>query len=110
MRYVLLPSIMPCQIIHRRDIRWRRCLANNCCALGTSVGANYAEAIRSHSLLDKAAKQQICIKELEETAYWLRLLVKTELVSAVRLDALFAETNELTAIFVASVRKLHEKG
>jgi len=60
--------------------------------------------------LDKAAKQQICIKELEETAYWLRLLVKTELVSAVRLDALFAETNELTAIFVASVRKLHEKG
>ncbi len=77
---------------------------------GTSVGANYAEATRSHSLMDKAAKQQICIKELEETAYWLRLLVKTELVSVARLEALFAETNELTAIFVASVRKLHEKG
>jgi len=73
---------------------------------GTSVGANFAEAIRNHSLADKAAKQQICLKELEETAYWLRLLVRADLVSAERLDALLNETSELTAIFVASVRKL----
>jgi len=73
---------------------------------GTSVGANVAEAIRPHSLADKAAKQQICIKELEETAYWLRLLIKTELLPASRLEPLLAETSELTAIFVASVRKL----
>jgi len=73
---------------------------------GTSVGANYAEAIRSHSLADKAARQQICIKELEETAYWLRLLVKADLIAAPRLESLLAETSELTAIFVASVCKL----
>jgi four helix bundle protein len=73
---------------------------------GTSVGANYAEAIRSHSLADKAAKQQICIKELEETAYWLRLLIKAGLLAAPRLEPLLSETSELTAIFVASVRKL----
>jgi four helix bundle protein len=73
---------------------------------GTSVGANFAEATRTHSLADKAAKQQICIKELEETAYWLRLLVKAEILTAARLDPLLAETSELTAIFVASVRKL----
>jgi four helix bundle protein len=73
---------------------------------GTSVGANFAEATRTHSLADKAAKQQICIKELEETAYWLRLLIKAGIVAAPRLDTLLAETSELTAIFVASVRKL----
>jgi four helix bundle protein len=73
---------------------------------GTSVGANFAEATRTHSLADKAAKQQVCIKELEETAYWLRLLIKTELMTAPRLEPLLAETSELTAIFVASVRKL----
>jgi len=32
---------------------------------GTSAGANDAEAIRNHSLADKAARQQICIKEIE---------------------------------------------
>lgn len=46
---------------------------------GTSIGANFAEATRTHSLADKAAKQQICIKELEETVYWLRLLIKSDL-------------------------------
>ena len=76
---------------------------------GTSVGANFAEATRTHSLADKAAKQQICIKELEETAYWLRLLSKTGLLPAPRLDLLLAETSELTAIFVASVRKLQHE-
>lgn len=73
---------------------------------GTAVGANYAEAIRSHSLADKAAKQQICLKELEETAYWLRLLSKVGLIAAPQLEPLLAETSELTAIFVASVRRL----
>lgn len=76
---------------------------------GTSGGANFAEATRTHSLADKAAKQQICIKELEETAYWLRLLSKTGLLPAPRLDLLLAETSELTAIFVASVRKLQHE-
>ncbi len=70
---------------------------------GTSVGANYAESIRTHSLADKVAKQQVCIKELEETAYWLRLLSRTGLLAP-----LLAETSELTAIFVASVRKLQQ--
>ena len=73
---------------------------------GTAVGANYAEATRTHSVADKAAKQQICIKELEETAYWLRLLSKAGLIDPLRLEPVLAETGELTAIFVASVRKL----
>ena len=76
---------------------------------GTSVGANFAEATRTHSLADKAAKQQVCIKELEETAYWLRLLVRANLVAAPRLAPLLTETSELTAIFVASVRKLQHE-
>ena len=76
---------------------------------GTSVGANFAEARRTHSLADKAARQQICIKELEETAYWLRLLSKTGVLTSARLEPLLAETSELTAIFVASVRKLQPK-
>ena len=76
---------------------------------GTSVAANFAEARRTHSLADKAARQQICIKELEETAYWLRLLSKTGLLASARLEPLLAETSELMAIFITSVRKLQPK-
>jgi four helix bundle protein len=76
---------------------------------GTAIGANFAEARRTHSLADKAAKQQICIKELEETAYWLRLLIKANLINAPKLELLLEETSELTAIFVASVRKLQRE-
>jgi four helix bundle protein len=76
---------------------------------GPSVGANYAEAIRSHSLADKAATQQMCIKALEETASWLRLLDKAPLVAAPRLAPLLPETSAVTAIFVASVRTLQRE-
>ena len=76
---------------------------------GTSVGANFAEATRTYSLADKAAKQQLCIKELEETAYWLRLLIKVGIIAPPRIEPLLAETSELTAIFVASVRKLRHE-
>ncbi len=81
-------------------------LAKQLLRSGTSVGANFAEATRTHSLADKAAKQQICIKELEETAYWLRLLSRAGVLAPARLESLLAETSELTAIFVASVRRL----
>lgn len=49
---------------------------------GTAVGANFAEATRSHSLGDKAAKQQICIKEPEESSYWMRLLSKAGILDS----------------------------
>ncbi len=40
-------------------------IGNQLLRSGTSAGANDAEAIRNHSLADKAARQQICIKEIE---------------------------------------------
>lgn len=76
---------------------------------GTSVGANFAESIRSRSLVDKTARQQICIKELEETAYWLGLLLKADLLTLAQLDPILAETGQLTAILITSVRRLQSK-
>jgi hypothetical protein len=51
----------------------------------------------------------LCIKELEESAYWMRLQIKTGIVAAPRLEPLLVETSELTAIFVASVRTLQRE-
>ena len=38
---------------------------------GTSVGANYREANRARSKPEFIAKIEDCLKELDETAYWL---------------------------------------
>jgi len=42
---------------------------------GTSVGANYREAYRARSRAEFIAKCGDSLRELEETAYWLELLV-----------------------------------
>jgi four helix bundle protein len=72
---------------------------------GTSVGANYREAYRGRSKAEFIAKSGDCLREIEETAYWLELLVEGKIVSAEKLASLRQETNELVAIFVTIVRK-----
>jgi four helix bundle protein len=71
---------------------------------GTSVGANYREACRARSKAEFIAKCGDSLRELEETAYWLELIVDTDLASAHELAALQRECDELTAIFVATLR------
>lgn len=71
---------------------------------GTSIGANYREAYRSRSRAEFIAKIGDCLKELEETAYWLELLVESLIVDGMRLTDLRKECNELIAIFVTIVK------
>ena len=42
---------------------------------GTSVGAQYREACRSRPKSEFISKMQSSLQELDETAYWLELLV-----------------------------------
>ena len=57
----------------------------------------------AHSARD-SAKAGDCLKEIEETGYWLELLVDSGIVSEDRLERLRNECGELTAIFVTSIR------
>jgi four helix bundle protein len=41
---------------------------------GTSIGANYREANRARSKAEFVSKVGDCLKEADETAYWLELL------------------------------------
>jgi four helix bundle protein len=76
---------------------------------GTSVGAQYREAFRAKSSADYISKLTGCIQELEETQYWLELLVESELVKITLLQGLIGETNELTAILTTIVLKVKAK-
>src|SRR5215471_16906297 len=57
---------------------------------GTSVGANFREAYRARFDAEFVCKLGDCLKELDETCYWLELLVDGELIAADRLAALLA--------------------
>jgi four helix bundle protein len=73
---------------------------------GTSIGANYREAYRSRSKAEFSAKVGDSLKELEETAYWLELLRDSGIHPSDTLKPLMKECDELTAIFVAIIKKV----
>ena len=51
-----------------------------------------------------ASKCGDCLKEIEETAYWLELLVDAKIVTPEKLAPLRRECEELTAIFVSIIK------
>ena len=72
---------------------------------GTSVGANYREASRSGSKLEFISKIGDCLKELDETAYWLELPAESSIVPNERVAHLRDECDQLLAIFTAISKK-----
>ncbi len=76
---------------------------------GTSIGANFREAHRSRSDAEFVAKLGDCLKELDETAYWLELLVEANIVKPEMFAGLQDECNQLTAILTTIVKKVKGK-
>ena len=66
---------------------------------GTSVGANYREASRARTKAEFIAKIGDCLREVDETEYWLELLVESGCVADARMAPLLDETRQLIAIF-----------
>jgi len=75
---------------------------------GTSVGANYREAYRGRSKAEFIAKCGDSLREFEETAYWLELLVEGKIVSLEIVARIQRECDELIAIFVTILKRSKE--
>ena len=73
---------------------------------GTSVGANYREAQRARSKVEFIAKIGDCLKELDETVYWLELLIESGILAPAKFTALRDECDQLLAIFTAISKKV----
>ena len=80
-------------------------IGNQVLRSGTSVGANYREASQGRSKAEFIAKMGDCLKELEETIYWLELLIEGNILPENKLSGLLQESKELTAIFVTIIKK-----
>ena len=76
---------------------------------GTSPGAQYAEACRAKSNADFISKIEGALQELEESLYWLELLIEGNFVPENKLKPLCDETNELISIFVSMTLKAKSK-
>lgn len=89
-----LPKTIEAQVLGKQVLR-----------SGTSAGANYREAFRGRSKAEFIAKCGDSLRELEETAYWLELLVDGNIVEAEKLSTLRNECDELIAIFVTILKR-----
>jgi four helix bundle protein len=72
---------------------------------GTSIGANWREATRASSKRHFISTTEICIREADETLYWLELLAESEAVRPSRLAAISDECNQLVAILTATAKR-----
>jgi len=71
---------------------------------GTSVGANYRAACRGRSKAEFISKLGVVVEEVDETCFWLELIIEGSLLPKEKVLSLLNEADELTAIFVSSIK------
>ena len=55
------------------------------------------------------SKIETALQELDESLYWMELLIEAEIVPAARLQPLMQEADELISMGVASVRTIKRR-
>ena len=85
------------------DTRMGRHVAGQLVRCGTSPAPNYEEACAAESRADFAHKLSICLKELRESRCWIRLIIKTEMLTEHKMAELLAECNQLCNIIGRSI-------
>lgn len=97
--YAALPRTTEAQVIGKQILK-----------SGTSVGAHYREGYRARSNAEFISKLEGALMELDETAYWIELLIEAKIVKENRLQPLMDEANQLIAILVTCVKNAKRKG
>lgn len=70
----------------------------------TSTGANYRAACRARSRADFISKMGIVEEEVDETHYWLEIIVASGQVGNDQVEYLVKEGNEILAMVVSSIK------
>ena len=66
------------------------------------MAANYRAACRARSKPEFVAKLGVVEEEADESAFWLELIIETDLLSAVKVKPLLVEAGEIVAIMASS--------
>ena len=84
-------------------LKGKSVLTNQLLRSGTSIGANIHEANYASSKADFVSKMQISLKECYETEYWLKLFVKTNIISEEAYTKLHNDSGKIRRILIASI-------
>ena len=79
-------------------------LSNQVLSAGTSVGALIREAEHAESRKDFIHKLSIGLKEINETIYWLELLLATEYINKRIFDSIMKDAVEILKILIACIK------
>ncbi|MEI6892897.1 MAG: four helix bundle protein [Pontiella sp.] len=96
--YSALPKTTEAQVMGKQLLR-----------SGTSVGAHYREGMRARSDAEFISKIEGGMQELEESGYWMELLIAAEIIPEAKLSDLINEADELMAILVTCVKNVKAK-
>ena len=77
---------------------------------GTGIGANVEEALAGQSRKDFIAKMAIASKEARETNYWLRLLIKSGVLSEKMCGSMLTESEEIIKLLTSIVKTCQTTG
>ncbi len=69
-----------------------------------SVEAQYREACRARSDAEFVSKLGGALQELDESSYWMELLVEASIVPQAKLESLLDEANQLIAILTTCAK------
>ena len=76
---------------------------------GTSPGAHCREATRARSDAEMISKIETALQELDESVYWMELLLEAGIGKPDRVEPLMSEANELISMAVAAVRTIKRR-
>lgn len=91
-----------CEALPNQPSAWN--ISNQLSRSSSSVAANYRAAQRARSKAEFIAKLGIVEEESDESTHWLEMVIDTGLLPAAKVESLLAESNEITAIIVSSLR------
>ncbi|MFC1498787.1 four helix bundle protein [Verrucomicrobiota bacterium] len=81
-----------------------RVIRNQFIRCGTSVGANYRSAQRAKSTADFISKMGTVEEEVDESMYWMELIIDVGLIKKEKISDLYNEADEILSIVVSSIK------
>ena len=79
-------------------------ISNQIFRSGTSIGANVRESNNAQSKADFVNKLSIALKEADETAYWLELLVESDIIDKQQFNSMHNDLKEIIALLTSSIK------
>lgn len=83
--------------------RLGRHIAGQLVRSGTSPGPNYEEGCAAESRADFVHKLSICLKELRESRYWIRLIIRSKSLRESKMGDILNECEQLCKIVAKSI-------